>query len=66
MAALPGLLQQAGAELGCRSVGLLYVGSPDADDVDGSATRAGYTAALLGAEGVQDLSGTAGRSTSRA
>jgi predicted N-acyltransferase len=57
MAALPGLLDQAGDELGCRSVALLYVGAPDADDVDGSATRAGYTAALLGAEGVQDLSG---------
>ena len=57
MAALPDLLHQAGDELGCRSEALLYVGEAEAEGVDGSATRAGYTAALLGAEGVQDLSG---------
>ncbi|MCQ4120633.1 GNAT family N-acetyltransferase [Rhodococcus tibetensis] len=57
MAALPELLQQAGDELGCRSVAMLYVGEPEAEAVDHSATRAGYTATLLGAEGVQDLIG---------
>lgn len=58
MAALPGALHQAGAELGCRSVALLYVGEPEAEEVDCSASRAGYTATLLGAEGVLDLAGT--------
>ncbi|TQC50913.1 GNAT family N-acetyltransferase [Rhodococcus sp. WS4] len=57
MAALPDLLGRAGDELGCRSTALLYVGDPEAEHVDGSAARAGYTAALLGAEGVHDLSG---------
>ncbi|MEN0137260.1 MAG: GNAT family N-acetyltransferase [Rhodococcus sp. (in: high G+C Gram-positive bacteria)] len=57
MAALPDLLHQAGDELGCRSAALLYVEEPEAGDVDGCASRAGYTAALLGAEGVQDLEG---------
>ena len=55
MAALPNLLLQAAAELGCRSVALLYVGEPEAADVDDSASRAGYTATLLGAEGVLEL-----------
>lgn len=57
MAVLPELLQQAGDELGCRSVALLYVGEPEAEAVDHCASRAGYTATLLGAEGVQDLAG---------
>lgn len=55
MAALPGLLRQAAAALGCRSSALLYVGEPDAAAVDRSATAAGYAAALLGAEGVHHL-----------
>ena len=55
MAALPELLLQAAAELGCRSVGLLYVGGPEAADGDESSSRAGYTATLLGAEGVLEL-----------
>jgi len=55
MAALPGLLLQTAAELGCRSVALLYVGEPEAADVDDAASRAGYTATLLGAEGVLEL-----------
>jgi uncharacterized protein len=55
MAALPELLSQTAAELGCRSVALLYVGEPEAAIVDDSASRAGYTATLLGAEGVLEL-----------
>ncbi|MBX9399495.1 GNAT family N-acetyltransferase [Streptomyces sp. TRM72054] len=58
MAALPGLLQQAATELDCRSVALLYVGEPDADAVDRAATGAGYTAALMGAEGIHRLTAT--------
>ena len=53
MAALPELLLQAAGELGCRSVALLYIDEPDAADVDESASRAGYTSTLLGAEGVR-------------
>ncbi|MGK5733247.1 GNAT family N-acetyltransferase [Streptomyces sp. URMC 124] len=55
MAALPALLQRAAAGLGCRSTALLYVGEPDADAVDAAAGRAGYRAALLGAEAVHHL-----------
>ncbi|MFF3978149.1 GNAT family N-acetyltransferase [Streptomyces sp. NPDC001828] len=55
MAALPALVQQAAAQLGCRSTALLYVGEPEAEDVDASATRAGYHAALLGADAVHQL-----------
>jgi len=55
MAALPELLLQAADELGCRSVAMLYVGEPEAADVDESASRAGYAATLLGAEGVLEL-----------
>jgi uncharacterized protein len=55
MAALPELLLQTAAELGCRSVALLYVGEPEAADVDRSASRAGYAPTLLGAEGVLEL-----------
>jgi uncharacterized protein len=58
MAALPELLLQTAAQLGCRSVALLYVGEPDAEDVDQSASRAGYAATLLGAEGVHELPDT--------
>ena len=58
MAALPGLLLQAAAELSCRSVALLYVGEPEAADIDQSASRAGYAATLLGAEGVLELPDT--------
>jgi uncharacterized protein len=58
MAALPELLLQAADELGCRSVALLYIGEPDAEDVDESASRAGYASTLLGAEGVLELSDT--------
>jgi uncharacterized protein len=58
MAALPGLLLQTAAELGCRSVALLYVGEPEAADVDRSASRAGYVATLLGADGVLELADT--------
>jgi predicted N-acyltransferase len=58
MAALPELLLQTAAELGCRSVALLYVGEPEAADVDQSASRAGYTSTLLGAEGVLELADT--------
>lgn len=58
MAALPELLLQAADELGCRSVALLYVGEPEAADVDESASRAGYTSTLLGAEGVLELADT--------
>ncbi len=58
MAALPELLLQTAAELGCRSVALLYVGEPEAADVDESASRAGYMATLLGAEGVLELAAT--------
>ncbi|WP_431981512.1 GNAT family N-acetyltransferase [Streptomyces qinglanensis] len=55
MAALPGLLAEAAGELGCRSAAVLYVGEPEAADVDRAATADGYHAALLGAEGVQHL-----------
>ncbi|WNV84943.1 GNAT family N-acetyltransferase [Umezawaea sp. Da 62-37] len=55
MAALPALLEQAAAELDCRSMALLYVGEPDAEAVDTAAAGAGYTAALLGADGVYEL-----------
>ena len=55
MAALPELLLQAADELGCRSVAMLYVGEPEATDVDESAARAGYASTLLGAEGVLEL-----------
>jgi hypothetical protein len=58
MAALPELLLQAADELGCRSVALLYIGEPDAVDVDESASRAGYASTLLGAEGVLELADT--------
>jgi uncharacterized protein len=58
MAALPELLLQTAAELGCRSVALLYVGQPEAADIDQSASRAGYTSTLLGAEGVLELADT--------
>ncbi len=58
MAALPELLLQAAGELGCRSVALLYIDEPDAADVDESASRAGYTSTLLGAEGVLELADT--------
>lgn len=58
MAALPELLLQTADELGCRSVALLYIGEPDAADVDESASRAGYTSTLLGAEGVLELADT--------
>jgi uncharacterized protein len=58
MAALPGLLRQIATELGCRSVALLYVGEPEAADVDQSASHAGYAATLLGAEGVLELTDT--------
>jgi uncharacterized protein len=58
MAALPELLLQAAAELGCRSVALLYVDEPEAADVDQSASRAGYVSTLLGAEGVLELADT--------
>jgi hypothetical protein len=58
MAALPELLLQTAAELGCRSVALLYVGEPEAADVDQSASRAGYASTLLGAEGVLELPDT--------
>ncbi len=58
MAALPELLLQAADELGCRSVAMLYVGEPDAADVDESASRAGYASTLLGAEGVLELAET--------
>jgi uncharacterized protein len=58
MAALPELLLQAVDELGCRSVALLYVGEPNAADVDESASRAGYASTLLGAEGVLELADT--------
>jgi predicted N-acyltransferase len=58
MAALPELLLQAAAELSCRSVALLYVGEPEAADIDQSASRAGYAATLLGAEGVLELADT--------
>jgi uncharacterized protein len=57
MAALPGLLREAADELGCRSAALLYVGGPEADDTDRAASDAGYTAALLGAEGVHEPAG---------
>jgi predicted N-acyltransferase len=49
---------QTAAALGCRSVALLYVGEPEAADVDQSASRAGYTSTLLGAEGVLVLADT--------
>ncbi|MFJ4031452.1 GNAT family N-acetyltransferase [Streptomyces griseoluteus] len=55
MAALPGLLRRAAADLGCRSSALLYVGEPEAAAVDSAARRSGYQAVLLGAEGVQHL-----------
>ena len=58
MGALPELLLQAADELGCRSVAMLYVGEPEAADVDESAARAGYSATLLGAEGVHELPAT--------
>ena len=58
MAALPELLLQTAAELGCRSVAMLYVGEPEAANVDESASRAGYAATLLGAEGVLELPDT--------
>jgi uncharacterized protein len=58
MEALPGLLLQAAAELGCRSAALLYVGEPEAAHVDQPASFAGYTASLLGAEGVLELADT--------
>lgn len=58
MAALPELLLQTAGELGCRSVALLYIDEPDAADVDESASRAGYTSTLLGAEGVLELADT--------
>lgn len=58
MAALPELLLQTAAELGCRSVALLYVGEPEAADIDRSASPAGYTSTLLGAEGVLELPDT--------
>lgn len=58
MAALPELLLQAADDLGCRSVALLYIGEPDAADVDESASRAGYASTLLGAEGVLELADT--------
>jgi hypothetical protein len=58
MAALPELLLQAAGEIGCRSVALLYIGEPDAADVDESASRAGYASTLLGAEGVLELADT--------
>lgn len=58
MAALPELLLQAAAELGCRSVALLYVGEPEAADIDRSAADAGYVATLLGADGVLELADT--------
>lgn len=58
MAALPELLLQTAAQLGCRSVALLYVGEPEAEDVDQSASRAGYVSTLLGAEGVLELADT--------
>ncbi|MEU1629389.1 GNAT family N-acetyltransferase [Streptomyces sp. NPDC020096] len=55
MAALPGLLTSAAAELDCRSSALLYVAEPAAAEVDRAAAGAGYAAALLGAEGVYHL-----------
>jgi predicted N-acyltransferase len=55
MAALPELLLSAAEELGCRSVAMLYVGEPQAHDVDDAATRLGYQPTLLGAEAVHDL-----------
>jgi uncharacterized protein len=58
MATLPELLLQAAGEIGCRSVALLYIGEPDAADVDESASRAGYASTLLGAEGVLELADT--------
>jgi predicted N-acyltransferase len=58
MGALPELLLQAADELGCHSVALLYIGEPDAADVDESASRAGYASTLLGAEGVLELADT--------
>jgi predicted N-acyltransferase len=58
MAALPELLLQTADELGCRSVALLYIDESDAADVDQSASRAGYTSTLLGAEGVLELPDT--------
>ena len=58
MAALPELLLQAADELRCRSVAMLYVGEPEATDVDDSAIRAGYAATLLGAEAVHELPAT--------
>ncbi|OBA88871.1 hypothetical protein A5662_24655 [Mycobacteriaceae bacterium 1482268.1] len=58
MAALPELLLQAAEDLGCRSVAMLYVGEPEAHDVDDAATRIGYQRTLLGAEAVHDLPAT--------
>ena len=58
MAALPELLLQAADELGCRSVAMLYVGEPEAADVDESASRAEYASTLLGADGVLELPDT--------
>src|SRR4051812_44755200 len=58
MAALPELLLQTAGEMGCRSVALLYIGEPDAADVDQSASRSGYASTLLGAEGVLELTDT--------
>jgi hypothetical protein len=58
MAALPELLLKTAADLGCRSIALLYVGDPDAAGVDESASRAGYVATLLGAEAVLELGTT--------
>ncbi|MFI5703023.1 GNAT family N-acetyltransferase [Streptomyces xanthochromogenes] len=55
MAALPALVRQTAAQLGCRSTALLYVGEPEAEAVDAAATRAGYRATLLGADAVHEL-----------
>jgi predicted N-acyltransferase len=57
MAALPGLLREAAADLGCRSSALLYVGEPHAADVGRFATDAGYQCALLGADAVHHPAG---------
>ncbi|WJV44088.1 GNAT family N-acetyltransferase [Streptomyces flavofungini] len=56
MTALPALLQQISDQLGCRSTALLYVGEPEAAEVDAAATRVGYHATLLGADAVHELS----------
>lgn len=60
LAALPRLLAEAAATLGCRSTGLLHLGPDEHAAMAATAAEHGYVPVALGADAVVDLPGEGG------